>query len=608
MEILKENNEIIAERFPGVLEVLEDEEKASSDILVCTVEARDGNHALLVEKDGEKYRLNSAYRPLSEAEKWAEQFGFQNINVNVIMFGFGNGIFVREILRRMASDGKLFVLEPSWEIFEKVAEEDDVSDILGDSRFCLLMGDKGISDLKKIMRVVVGWQNIETQIRCSHIGYDKIYPQMYDKFWGAVAYSNELVKVRNNTNIYFSHIAVENVLANLKYIKESNYITELMGKIPEEVPAIIVAAGPSLDKNIELLREAYGKAFIIAVDTAVKILEDRGIPYDCMVTVDPAKPARYFTDYPKCQEKPLLCVMDSPKEILSFHKGRKIWMEGNFYLEGLYRVYGMMFPKHNPGGSVATAGFMLAKNLGLKNIVLIGQDLAYEGDRTHAGSEIGHIRNEESTKQMVEGINGGKVMTRGDWIMYLKWFEEMIKDNPDLNVVDATEGGALIHGSKVMTLAEVIGEYCEGREFSFARLISELKPTFEVADYEPMRKYLLRMGKGIQNIRSRSQAGIQYTEEFIKAGRKISAKKHDRLLKEIKKANKFIPKQTGYELLEMYTSGLTDSGLGSVNQITGDTYIDEVNTVKAAQSVYQGMLEAADDLKDTVDKAMGELE
>lgn len=604
MEYLKKNKKILAERFQDVLEVVEDKEKTSSDILVRTVDARDGNHVLLVEKDGEKHRLNSAYRPLSEAQKWAEQFEFQNIDINVFMFGFGNGIFVREILHRLDTDGRLYVFEPSWEIFEKVIEEEDISDILGDSRFRLLMGDKGITDLKEIMRSVVGWHNLATQIQCSHIGYHEIYPEMSAKFWDGVAYSNALARVRSNTNIHFSHIAVENVLANLKYIKKSNYITELIGKIPEKTPAIIVAAGPSLEKNIELLKDAYGKAFIIAVDTAVKILEDRKIPYDCMVTVDPAKPARYFTDYPRCKEKTLFCAMESRKEILAFHRGRKIWLEGSFYLEGLYRMYGMEFPEHNVGGSVATVAFMIAKNIGLKNIVLLGQDLAYEGERTHAGNEIGHIKDEESTKQMVEGIDGGEVMTRGDWIIYLKWFEEMIKDNPQLNVVDATEGGALIHGSKVMTLAEVIEEYCEGREFSFEQLIKDLKPTFEVVDYEPIRQVLLRMGKGIKNIRSKSQAGIQYTDEFIGAGRKISAKKHDRLLKEIKKANNYIANQMGYELLDMYTSDLTDSDLENVNQITGDIYVDEVNTVKAARSVYQGMLEAADALKDMVDEAM----
>ena len=56
------------------------------------LDTRDGNKALVIEKDNNEYRLNSLYKPLKEAEKWADQYEFQNLNISVIMFGTGNGL------------------------------------------------------------------------------------------------------------------------------------------------------------------------------------------------------------------------------------------------------------------------------------------------------------------------------------------------------------------------------------------------------------------------------------------------------------------------------------------------------------------------------------
>ena len=60
--------------------------------------------------------------------------------------------------------------------------------------------------------------------------------------------------------------------------------------IPREMPAIIVSAGPSLNENIEELKKAKNKAFIIAVDTAMKPLLRNGIIPDMYAIIDGTKP------------------------------------------------------------------------------------------------------------------------------------------------------------------------------------------------------------------------------------------------------------------------------------------------------------------------------
>lgn len=605
MKYLEKNWEILQTRYSELAERLKEE--IEKEFEIESISTRENGHALVITGKEETVRMNSAYRPLQEAVKWADQYAFQNIDINVLMFGLGNGIFVRELLKRLAKDSRLFLVEPKLEILSAVLEKEDISDILADERLHLYVGEDYEEKFKSEAGVVVNWDNLSTQIRCEHPGYKKLLPEEYNHFWDAVDRVNDVVITQVSTNAFFAHQAVDNVLSNLAYVKESNYITELVGKLPEELPVVIVSAGPSLDKNVEELKKMKDHAFIIATDTAVRILEERGLPYDCMVTVDPAKPAWYLKDYPDCAGVPLFLCAEAQKEITQFHTGRKIWMPGSVYLSGIYEKNGYVFPAYKSGGSVATCAFEIAKILGLKNIVLIGQDLAFMGESTHAGGHEDHIRSEEEGIRMIEGIDGEQVRSRRDWIYYLNWFEEMIQEYPELNVIDATEGGALIHGSKVMRLSEVIEQYCD-IEFSFAGLLDELLPTFEVNDFTPIEKEITGLGKGFRNIISKSQEGIKCADEFIEKAYSLSPKRHDRLIKEIKKANNFIWRQPGYELVDTYSADLAVGDLKDINCITGDPVQDEINSVKSAKALYQGFIGAAEQMQNLLQKVEGKEE
>lgn len=611
MGYVEKNQTLLQERYPELVEILEsndkDNDKKEEKLEIECLEARDGNHALMLTKEGQKYRLNSAYRPGQEAEKWVSQFQLKNIDVVAFMFGLGNGIFVREILKGMQEDGNLYVLEPSRAIFDFVMESEDLSDLLEDERLHLYVGTECEQMLKEDAAGLVNWNNVSTQVNCVHPEYRKVFSEEYLSFWHVVDRINDVVMTQANTNANFAYEAVENVLHNLPFLRESNYITELMEKISEDVPAIVVAAGPSLDKNIEGLKKAKGKALIIATDTAVKMLEQRQVPYDCMITVDPGKPAWYLTDYPGCANVPLFLEADSQWEIADFHQGRKIWMPGSIYVQNLYTIHGLEFPPSSVGGSVATAAFMLAVLLGLKKIILVGQDLAYEGDKTHAGGYEDHILNEDEGIKMIDGIDGGKVRSRRDWIFFLNWYEEMIEQAKELTVIDATEGGALIHGSKVMTLSDAIEEYCQ-EEFDFAAFLESVPYTFEENDFEPLYEDIVHMKKGFKNIRFKAGQGIKNTEEFLEKQANLSPKRHDRLIKEIRKANNYIAKQDGFELVEMCSSGLAIGELRDINCITGDAKIDELNSVKSAKALYQGFLDAMDQIEELLVESIEKIE
>ena len=141
LDYLEQNMSVMKKVRPGLYKKLEeifDNNIYSYDNIEET-DTRDGNKALIIKKDKNKYRLNSLYKPLKEAEKWADQYEFHNIGISVIMFGMGNGLFVNEMLKRLQMDAKVYLYEPDISVFLYVLNHIDISDILKDNRIYLVM-------------------------------------------------------------------------------------------------------------------------------------------------------------------------------------------------------------------------------------------------------------------------------------------------------------------------------------------------------------------------------------------------------------------------------------------------------------------------------------
>ena len=267
----------------------------------------------------------------------------------------------------------------------------------------------------------------------------------------------------------------------------------------------------------------------------------------------------------------------------------------------LYEKYGKIFPGYNVGGSVATAAYNVCVALKFKRIVLIGQDLAYSGDVTHAGGVKKSVPLENKGIEYVESIDGGKIRSRYDWIIYRDWFEASIKILKDkgIETIDATEGGALIHGSEIMTLSDVIDSYCN-KEFSFNKLLEEKPYTFDDEEYENVRKDILHLEKEFKNIKERSEEGkkaVDSLNKMIKSGKKDQTKE-DKYLKVIKKANNFIEKQPADELLDEYISEKVTDKMQNINCLTDDEDQNMLDTLEVTGIVYDALIESVEELKD----------
>ncbi len=609
LDYLEQNMFVIKKTRPGLYKDLKEifDNNIYSYNNIEEIDTKDSNKALIIKKDENKYRLNSLYKPLKEAEKWADQYEFRNISVSVIMFGMGNGLFVKEMLKRLQKDAIVYLYEPDISVFLYVLNNIDISSILNDNRIYLIINNVNERELDILLKNDTDWITMHTQIICNHPVYDKVYFEEFEKFYRTIYSANKMAKVNMDTERYLSGTLVDNVIKNLKYIKESNYISEFATKIPNDIPVIIVSAGPSLDKNIDELKRAEGKAFILATDTSVKYLLAHNIKFDAMMTIDAKKAIGHLKDE-RCHNVPLFCVLEAKNHLMDMHKGRKIWIRGSVYMYELYSKFNHVFPGYSSGGSVATSAFAACVSMNFKNIILIGQDLAYDGKSTHAGGLVKNKPGDETERELVEGINGKKIWSRYDWIIYLEWFERTIRDNKNLNVIDATEGGALIHGTKVMKLSEAIDEYCK-QDFSFSELLEDMPYTFSDDEYNEVKNTMLHLSKEFNSIKQKSKEGIETAEKLLKI---INTEKHNtkneaKSLKKVDKINKFLAKQDAYSILDVYIMASVAKDIQTVNNLSEDEDENMKKTLDISIVIYKALIKAVDKLAPVLEESLGQL-
>ena len=247
-------------------------------------------------------------------------------------------------------------------------------------------------------------------------------------------------------------------------------------------PVVCVAAGPSLDKNIDVLKEYQDQVLIIAADTILeKLLKNDIIPDIVGVLERIDKVYNYFF-------KDLIENNNLPEEITLISEGIAPPKLYNNFPGTIISVFRDNVPSEqwfvnnikgvtgfNTGNSVANLNFSIACALECSPIVLVGQDLAYdENGQAHSSEtkyeEVGE--NDNPKEQVyVEGYNGEKLKTRKWWKIFKDWFEYRIADT-GVQCIDATEGGAHIEGTEIMTLKETADKYFKTKKEFFSQEIT----------------------------------------------------------------------------------------------------------------------------------------
>lgn len=607
----------IRNKYPNWAYFIENEEysKDKETYVECD-NAYDGNKIFRVSHAGKILYLNGKYNPVYAGKDWLKQIEKIDDFATVIILGIHDGIHIRNILKEVKLTTNVMIYEPSINVFLKAIQEVDLSFLFEENIPVGLIVD-GINEkeLPVYLNRMINYDNMTMLKVYLSPNYDKLFTNKVKEFVSCIKKYTFEIEKNWNTTVRYTNVNAENVFNNSKYIYDGYSIASLCGLVPKDVPAIIVSAGPSLNKNILNLKDAVGKANIIATDTAMKPLLNAGIVPNFFVVVDGLKPGILF-EHKEISKVPMVTMTAISVEPMKIHKGKKFFYASdnaieekimeNAYEKDLKTV---LIPTLPSGGSVANSAFSLARIMGSETIILVGQDLAMTGNKSHADGtfqdKMDSIDVNSGEYFEIESIDGGKVFTRLDLKMYLDWFEEQIKEMGDTRVIDATEGGAKIHGTEIMSLKDAIERYCK-KSFSVKYRVSRVNQMLSDVGKEELLKIFENAPEKLTEVKKKAEKGIQQYEKL----EKISRKKHysrselEKVLKQLGKTNKYMENNYMAQVVNDSLKGVEMTLRASIYKTEKDEKDELLDIAQNGKFMMQATAYAADELMKLAEKTM----
>ncbi|MBP7736957.1 MAG: motility associated factor glycosyltransferase family protein [Spirochaetes bacterium] len=453
------NMAVLKRRFPDIQGPVA---AAADDGSIEAVETKLGGFVPALSKEGKRLFIHSKFDPVKEAERFIGEIDTAAFDL-FIVFGFGFGYHVEELLRGMGGDSLVLVIEKSPLMIRRAMECRDLGPLLGDERVLILIDPNE--------DVIAGALKGKSSRRTSlilHRGSFQAEQDYYGNLQHVVRSYLSTKDVNIATLAKFEKVWASNIARNIGAYIRAPGANIFFDKF-RDVPAIVVAAGPSLRRSLEFIRRNRDRAVIVAVDTSYRILMKEGIePHFCIVVDPQAINARYFEGSAPGRTV-LIADPTVHPSVFRLFKGR-VAMTGVAFelMKWIERLSGEK-GEITHGGSVSTNAYDFARRLGAKPVYLAGQDLAFTGGYAHArGSYLDeqvHLRTGRLytpemfnrfqltalPKILVKGIGGGTVHTNQKMMIFLTWFQK----REDRGLVNATCDGALIPGVNHVAAADI---------------------------------------------------------------------------------------------------------------------------------------------------------
>lgn len=591
---------------------IEELQEKKEEPRVYPVTANDGNQIIEIVSQERKWHLNSIYEPEKAAQIYAMRYEGGKSFWVYLVFGISDGRHIRELLKQLDETNKLFVYEPDLDIFKISMENFPLDDIIRDKRVYICIDD--IVWVGQRAGNMIDYCNRELIEFCILPGYDILYHDLCEQYMDMTIREIQKERIHKNTYEHFNRNYPYNILFNMKNMLFHNNICQIKEKLMEKdlsgIPAIIVAAGPSLDKNIHELKKAEGRAFIIVVDAAIKRVLKEGIRPDMVVTEDALVPDRFF-EAEGMDEVFWMAERVTKPEVMRRY-GKKVFYYGHtlkYWDKRLIETLGYRYPDLLTGGSVAHTAYGAAVYFGFRTIILIGQDLAFTGGKSHtSGIHDGKEENDTYIKgrsiTTVKDADGNLLETDAQMKWYKEWYESEFNIRKDYleKVIDATEGGAKIEGTIIQPFAQTIEEECQGH-LNMWELENELTVPFTKEQQDVLIQELYQMKQETERLKREIQSMLKQYEKLQRIGKGNGNETEIRqLLQEITEQNEKIDKEDLMELVALYAK---KEEFELQEHIYKDEEIEIADLAGRAIRLYEGYLKGIDMLEEDLTELYG---
>ncbi|EPE0634833.1 motility associated factor glycosyltransferase family protein [Campylobacter coli] len=394
----------------------------------------------------------------------------------ICIYGIGNALLIKNLAKHYKH---LFVFESEIELFILALSTIDLSEEL--KVYKVVLFDCVAKDLEIQIAMIFDQQSILEYLSLYEMFISSHY---YLKYYETSILSlNELciksasVAIRNADITCFLPLLthgqfLQNIPSMLESIPFQRILSERKNKFEN---AIVVSAGPSLAKQLPLLKAYQDKAVIFCADGALSMLEKEGIIPDYVTNLDCRDLAMKFFQNKENLKQSIIALecATHPNVVRSLNAENCMIVLRN---KALYQRFNLNdFGYIDTGTHVSHFSYTLALALGFKNIIMIGQDLAFdeEGNSHSKGFSYGEQFSGEKTVPTLKAqayAGKGEVLTHITWNDYRIKLEYLFACNSkEAKFYNATEGGARINFTEELSFKEC----CE-------KLLTKEKPKFEL--------------------------------------------------------------------------------------------------------------------------------
>ncbi|KGR90088.1 hypothetical protein CD30_13575 [Ureibacillus massiliensis 4400831 = CIP 108448 = CCUG 49529] len=424
------------------------------------------------------YYIHSKYDPIREAQQIAErQYTPHHAH---IIFGYGCGYLVDALLSCFKHNEELLVVDPLFnerhiDINEKhIGLKIYESTILNNFEFYLGAVAKEVRTAYKTICLP---------------NYEKLFPEDYKLLLSKIKDVQYRVLVNDYTLIRYARDWHMNFMGNLINLKKDANIKTL--RQVYDCPVVIASGGPSLNKQLDLLKSVRDNIILIAAGSTINSLIAEGIEPDYVVSIDGGIPNYKHFQNLKLENAQLIYTMQS-------HPGVRDAFLNDCFVTGINgfdavteymeKQLGIDLPVFISGGTVAHLAFNMALYISSGPVALIGQDLAYTDNLTHAAHNINarpiddkFIKEKEAFQ--TEGYYGELVWTTKPFYSMKLEFEELVKlGNPDVPFFNCTEGGIKLEGFDQITFKDFVQQFVTEEKVNIYKVDRSEKLDFDLID------------------------------------------------------------------------------------------------------------------------------
>ncbi len=459
---------------------------------------------------GEKILLHNIEDPVGSAVRSAEKQEMKAENASILL-GFGLGYLAVELAKKLEKKHPLIICEADPAMLKTALTHLNLTTVLESDYIRILVGAE-VNLSNWIYRLAAKFMTAKVDV-ISYGPSVHLHPETYERLTEIAQKESMAIVLNRNTTIKAGRLMTENILMNLPEVIRSAGVKSLKNLFAGR-PAIIVSAGPSLEKNVHLLRELEGRAVIIAVDTALRLLLPLGIKPDIVTTIDFNR-----VNFQKFSNVPIDADIS-----LVYHPGG--------YYESIQAFHGPKFTSSRvsnripawlmqyvedkgellAGTTVAHLSFFLARHMGCDPIVFIGQDLAFPKNQVHA-SDLSLWEINTNEMDTIEDIFGDPVGSMTSFKHAIYHFEKAFKET-QATIIDATEAGAKKQGARVMRLRDVIDEYCSVPKLDIKGRLQKAGKTVEAVRTDEMLRDMEFISAELGQVKKECREVVRVTSQL----------------------------------------------------------------------------------------------